>query len=125
MTRNIVKNLKSYEYRAKPEKFIKYKIISQEAKHLSKVKKERDYYYYNCDYCGEEIRILRNEKTVDGNVIATGGIVQLPISLTNTKSPIILALCNKCLNPVLEQFEEEIKNKEMLEKNYNHIPRID
>lgn len=106
MQKDIAKNLGFYEKREKPEKLTKYKIITQGAAHLTKAKKEREYSYYNCDYCGEEIKILKNEKTVDGNIIASGGIVQIPTSLTKSKNTFYLALCNKCLKPVLKQFEQ-------------------
>lgn len=121
---NIVDKLDYYKRREKPEKYTHYKIAAQGPNHLSKVKKERDYCYYKCDYCNEEIKILKNEKNVDGNNIASGGLWKVPQSLTHEDSSFYLALCNKCLKPVAEQFERAGLRK--IEKlNYNHIPRID
>lgn len=102
---NIVERLEYYKRREKPEKYTHYKIEGQGSNHLSKVKKERDYYYYKCDYCNEEIKILKNEKNVDGNNIASGGLWKVPQSLTHEDCSFYLVLCNKCLKPVVEQFE--------------------
>ncbi len=69
--------------------------------HLVNYKKEKDYDYYKCDYCGAEIKIL-NEKNK-----MTGGTIVLPKIITK-KCEIQLALCNKCLKPVLKIFESEV-----------------
>ena len=61
-------------------------------------KKEKLYDYYICDCCGEEIKILKQKHEM------TGGIVIMPYTVTK-KGDIKLALCNKCLKPVLSQFE--------------------
>ncbi len=121
MQENIIENLTYFKNRAKPEKYTRYKMSEQGANHLTKVKKEKDYDYYACDYCHDEIRILKNQKSLDGNAIASGGIVELPCFLTMTDKKIKLALCNKCLRPVVQQFTD----RNMIEDNNNHIPRID
>lgn len=94
-------------------KYVQYKEEQREASHLVKYKKEKEYDYYKCDYCKEKI-IINKDKTK-----MTGGTVVFPAALTQ-KNDLHLALCNKCLNPVLKAFEEAL-----IEKNYNHIPRID
>lgn len=116
MQNNIAQNITQYKNREKPEKFTKYKT---EKNHLnSREKQIKDYDYYICDYCGEKIKILENGKNVDGTNIATGGIAKFPISLTRMKSTIKLALCNKCVKPVIQQFEES----NMIKDNIKHIP---
>ena len=47
--------------------------------HLVNYKKEKDYDYYKCDYCGAEIKIL-NEKNK-----MTGGTIVLPKIQKNVK----------------------------------------
>ena len=111
MSNNIVKNLISYSVRTNIEKHIKYKFENESARHLSKVKKKKIYEYYVCDYCKQEIKINGKE----------GGIVELPQTLTKTDNVLKLALHNRCLQPVIRQVGE----MDMLEQNYNHIPRID
>ena len=83
--------------------YVKMKNKPEEAKHLIKYKAEKDYEYYKCDYCGSEIKILKKK-----SYEMTGGIVSLPHSLTK-RGEIKLALCNKCLNPVIKEFEKEEK----------------
>lgn len=70
-----------------------------EGSHLIKVKTEKLYKYYKCDYCGNEIKIEKKKQDMNG------GIVILPHTLTK-RGELKLALCNKCLNPVLKKFEE-------------------
>lgn len=118
MGENIAENKIHFMSRSKPEKHTSYKIDSEGPNHLTKVKKVKDYDYYCCDYCHDEIRILDNKQSGD---IASGGIVELPQNLTRTDKKIKLALCNKCLRVVVKQFTD----KNMLEDNENHIPRID
>lgn len=104
--KDIESNKKIYEVRQKPEKHTKYKMTAPDiCNRLSKVKKEKDYDYYLCDYCNEEIKILKN--TESKGKIQTGGIVTLPQTLTDTTSPITLALCNKCFKKALKEFEED------------------
>lgn len=71
-----------------------------EASHLVNYKNEKEYEYYKCDHCGAEIKILSKRYEM------TGGIVKIPYIVTKKKD-ISLALCNKCLKPVLKIFEEE------------------
>ena len=101
--KKIKRNYDSYLNREKIVIQTKYKVISDEtANHLTskeKIKKEKLYRYYTCDYCNEEIKITPK---IDEQL---GGIVILPRSLTK-RDPIKLCLCNKCLNPVIAEFEE-------------------
>lgn len=103
----ILNNYKVYRDRKKIEKYSKYTKTS----HLTKEKKEKMYDYYVCDYCGDEIKILKKKHEM------SGGTVKIPYSLTG-KSPITLMLCNKCLKPVLNELEQGRSGE-------NHIPRID
>lgn len=116
MQNNIAQNITYYENREKPEKHTKYKT---EKNHLSNREEQiKDYDYYVCDYCESQIKILENGKNVDGTNIATGGIAKFPISLTRAKSTVQLALCNKCVKAVIQQFEEQ----NMIKDNAKHIP---
>lgn len=95
--------LKSSVYgREKIPKNVKYKPKPQEGRHLVKYKQEKDYEYYICDYCGAEIKIL------DKKTEMTGGTVIFPATLTQ-KDDLRLALCNKCLKPVLKEFEDKLE----------------
>lgn len=58
-----------------------------------------EYEYYNCDYCGDEIKILKKTSEMTGNTVI------LPASLTKIRA-IEVALCNKCLKPVIAEFEK-------------------
>lgn len=67
-----------------------------ERNHLTNVNRKVLYKYRNCDYCGNEIIVnSRND-----------GIVTLPSTLTK-KNKLKLALCDKCIKPVVAEFEEE------------------
>lgn len=99
--------------REKIPKYVKYKEEQRQASHLVKYKKEKEYEYYKCDYCNSNI-IIDKDKTK-----MTGGTATFPATLTK-KQDLQLVLCNKCLNPVLKEFEDKL-----VEENYNHIPRID
>lgn len=66
-----------------------------ETNHLTRVKKKVLYKYRNCDYCGDEIIV--NSKN--------DGIVTLPGTLTK-RNKLKLALCDKCIRPVIKEFEE-------------------
>ncbi len=70
--------------------------------HLVKTKTEVLYKYYKCDYCGDEIVITENKAEM------TGGILVLPHIMTR-RGDMLLALCNKCLNPLLEELQRETK----------------
>ena len=83
---SLIEKVKLLEEREKICKYIKYK-------------QEKDYEYYKCDYCGEEIKIEKDwEKR-------TGGIVTLPISLTN-RGKIEVAIHNQCLKKFLKELED-------------------
>ena len=71
-----------------------------EGRHLIRYKDEKDYDYYICDYCGDEIKILKKK------IEMTGGIVVLPHSLTK-RGEVKIVLCNKCINPVLKELEKK------------------
>ena len=71
-----------------------------EDSHLVNHKTEKEYDYYKCDYCGDEIKILKKRQEM------TGGVVTIPHTVTR-RGDMNLALCNKCLKPVLKEFEEE------------------
>lgn len=62
-------------------------------------KKEKLYKYYKCDYCGAEIIITKKRQEM------TGGIATIPHTVTK-RGELKLALCNKCLRPLLKEFEE-------------------
>ncbi len=62
-------------------------------------KKKKDYDYYKCDYCGAEIKILQKRQEM------SGGIITIPHTITR-RGEIKLALCNKCLKPVLSKFDK-------------------
>ena len=68
------------------------------ASHLINYHNEIDYKYYICDHCGSKIKILQKKHEM------SGGVVCLPATLTGNKD-LTLALCNKCLNPALKEFE--------------------
>ena len=86
--------------RGLPEKKIKYK--NYEANHLVNKQKEKLYEYYECDNCKCEIKITNKWEH------SNGGVVSLPTLLTKKKT-ITTALCNKCFNIILKEFEEENK----------------
>ena len=93
-----IEKVKEIEERKKVNKFVKYKETPKEARHLIKYKQEKDYEYYKCDYCGNEIKIEKDwEKR-------TGGIAILPSSITN-RGKIEIAIHNKCLNKFLKELE--------------------
>lgn len=71
-----------------------------ESSHLVNHKVEKEYDYYKCDYCGDEIKILKKRQEM------TGGVVTIPHTVTR-RGAINLALCNKCLKPLLKEFEKE------------------
>ena len=91
------KKLNLLKTRAEVVKRTKYKVLNNQASHL--VGTERKKIFYVCDYCGAEIEILKRTD------LQNGGIVVIPHSVTK-HGDIKMALCNKCLNPVLKEFEE-------------------
>ncbi len=70
-----------------------------EGSHLVKEKSILDYEYYNCDYCGKEIKIADKWEN------QTGNIMELPASITN-RGKIQIAIHNKCLKCFLKDLEE-------------------
>lgn len=91
------------------ENIMKLKSRKEIIKHIKEIKEEtysnleksrtiKKYEYYKCDYCGDEIRldIKRQERS--------GGIATIPHSITKC-GKLELALCNKCLNKVLAEFQ--------------------
>ena len=94
--KRIVNRYNELCYRLKPVARTKFEEINTIAKHLTKGKPKKLYKYYICDYCGEEVKINK----------ARDGIVILPRTLTK-KEPLKLALCNKCINAVVSEFEED------------------
>ncbi len=102
----IVTRLGFFKSRGKPIKNIKYEQKDEQGKHLTKKEKPKKLYdYYTCDYCGQEIKI--NEKWEE----KSGGICKIPQTLSNMDTVLYLALCNKCVIPVQEEFEHRQKTK--------------
>lgn len=94
----LLNNLKEIEEREKIEVYKKMK-NAEETNHLTKIKRELDYKYYICDYCGGEI-IINCEKEK-----RTGGTVFFPKSLTK-RDKLQLALHDKCLKLAIKEFEK-------------------
>lgn len=63
-------------------------------------KRQKQYEYYKCDYCGAEIRIKNKRHEM------TGGIAIIPHTITR-RGELKLALCSKCLKPALKELEKE------------------
>ena len=80
-------------------KYVKYK-KKPDGSHLVNYKQQKDYEYYKCDYCGEEIIIKDKSEEQDG------GIAILPNTITN-RGNIKIALHNRCLNTLLREIEKE------------------
>ena len=80
--------------------YTKMKPNPQEGKHLIKYKNEKEYDYYKCDYCGEEIKILKKRQEM------TGGTIKFTHLVTKL-GDIELALHNRCLRSAIKLFEEE------------------
>lgn len=95
-----MKNLENLYYREKVPIYTKLKPKPTEGRHIIKYKDEKDYDYYICDYCGDEIKILKKR------IEMAGGVVVLPHSLTK-RGEVKVVLCNKCINPVLKEFEKK------------------
>lgn len=58
--------------------------------------KKKLYDYYVCDYCGEKIKLITPKHQ------RTGGTTKLSYVLTK-KSTVEVALCNKCVNPAINE----------------------
>lgn len=80
-------------------KYVKYK-KKPDGSHLVNYKQQKDYEYYKCDYCGEEIIIKNKSEEQDG------GIAILPNTITN-RGNIKIALHNRCLNALLREIDKE------------------
>ena len=93
-------NLENLYYREKVPIYTKLKPKPTEGRHLIKYKDEKDYDYYICDYCGDEIKILKKR------IEMAGGVVVLPKSIKK-RGEVKVVLCNKCINPVLKEFEKK------------------
>lgn len=85
------------------EKVIKYtKYIKNTSKsNLVNHRKKKDYDYYICDYCKDEIRLDLKQYE------RSGGIVILPHTLTKC-GEVTVALCNKCVKKVQKELEERL-----------------
>jgi len=106
MIEKVSSRIRQLQVREMPEKHVKYKEPKDKRGiHLTGKEKKKDYEYYICDYCGEEIRL---EKQWDNK---SGGIIQVPTSITGIGS-VTLALHNKCLQPVLDDFNSKYLKKE-------------
>ena len=106
----IKNNIHMFENREKPLKLTKWKANNQNtAIHLTKTKKKKEYEYYKCDYCHEEIKITKDKDK------RTGGLLYLPKSLTKSTKNIELALHNRCINAVLREFELEREERKKAE----------
>lgn len=90
----------------------KFKYIDSKSQVVN-TQKIKDYDYYICEYCGSEIKIEADKTKM------TGGIIIIPETLTKTK-PIKMALCNKCVKPIIQRFED----RNLIMDNRNHIPII-
>lgn len=97
--------LSGLSYRKVVPVYTKMKPKPQEGKHLIKYKDERDYNYYKCDYCGEEIKILSKKQEMAGGTIKFTHLV-------TKKGDIELALHNKCLRAAIKIFEEGRNNEQ-------------
>lgn len=96
---NIFERIKDRDKVIKNQKFSELKKGTGSQVINEKIKIKLLYEYYICDYCGAEIKIIKDRRN------AVGGLAVLPASLTKRRA-IEVALCNKCLNPVIEFFEE-------------------
>ena len=102
----IVNNLDFYKTRFKPTASAKYEEKHEQGRHLVKTEKPKKIYdYYICDYCKGEIVIK------DKSYEQTGGVMKIPQSLSNAEKVFYLSLCNKCVKPVVKEFEEFAQNK--------------
>lgn len=82
--------------RQKIDKHIRYK--QTEKSNITNSKKEKDYEYFVCDYCLEEIRIKDKKHEM------SGGICIIPQSLTK-KQAVKVVLHNKCLKAAMKELE--------------------
>ena len=97
----IVNRINELILREKPEKKIKYSESAGIARHLTNTPKTKLYEYYVCDSCGCEIKV---EKKWEDN---KGGVLMIPTTLSKRNKIFYIAVCSKCLNKVLKEFEDE------------------
>ena len=108
-----IEKMKFWAVREGPKKHTKMKLENENDRTIQKyknVRKIKDYDYYICDFCNQEIKITDKWEEKDG------GIVEIPFNIFN-KNKILLALHNKCLNPLMNK----IRDEEMIQNNMNHI----
>ncbi len=84
------------ECRIEPAKLTQYE-IEELGNNTTKTKKKKAYDYYICDNCKERIVLSKNINE------RMGGIMKVPI---NSYKCLNLALCNKCVKPVLKAINE-------------------
>lgn len=82
--------------RQKIDKHIKYK--QKEKSNITNTKKEKEYEYFLCDYCSQEIKIEDKRHEM------SGGICIIPQSLTK-RQPLRVVLHNKCLRAAIKELE--------------------
>ena len=92
-----MKNIKNFEARVDVPVLTKWK-YREIGNSTTKSVKEKEYDYYLCDYCGDEIRVEKDYRK------RLGGIVEIPV---NNYRKLKLALCTKCLKPVLKIVRKE------------------
>lgn len=80
--------------------YTKFRERKTERSNLVNIERKKEYEYYKCDYCGEEIKILKQKNKM------TGGTLQFSKIITKNRD-LKVALCNKCLKPVLKILEEQ------------------
>lgn len=99
----IVEQITKFKNRDKIPKYIRE--IKEETKsNILKAKVLERYQYLKCDYCGDEIRLdIKFQER-------TGGTKVFSHSFTKC-GKIELVLCNKCLKPVIKEFEEKNNEK--------------
>ena len=108
----INEKVNEWKTRKKPEILKKYKKNDEIGKHLTKSKKELDYQYYKCDYCGNEIII---EKDINKR---NGGLAEIPQTLTMESSVLEVALHDRCLNPLISELEKRLENRRQKQNDY-------
>lgn len=86
------------KFRAEIPKYIKFKKSSDKS-NIVNAEKKKLYEFYKCDFCGDEIRLVKDIHK------RSGGIVDFPQTLTKS-GKITLALHNKCLNLAIKEFLE-------------------
>lgn len=83
--------------RTKVPIYTKYKV--QDSSNVINCKRKKEYDYFICDFCGNEIEIKKKQEEM------VGGIDVLPYSLTGMHN-LKIALCNKCVKPLLKELEK-------------------